>query len=76
MPDDILSDLDFEQKIAELDDRGLIEFVARQQHDMARRLRKVEGRGRKAMGAFGAVGALAGAAVVGALDYVLRRGGP
>ncbi|KKK79326.1 hypothetical protein LCGC14_2834620, partial [marine sediment metagenome] len=39
MADDILSDLDFEQKIAELDDRGLIEFVARQQHDMARRLR-------------------------------------
>ena len=75
MADDILSDLDFEQKIAELDDRGLIEFVARQQHDMARRMRKVEGRSKRAMGTSSGIGALAGAMVVGAIDYVLRRGG-
>lgn len=74
MVEDILGDLEFEQLIGGMSDRELAEFNARQIHDLGRRMRTVEGRGRKAMGAFGGIGALVGAAVVGAIDYVLRRG--
>lgn len=74
MPDYTLDDLEFEAQIAEMGDRALLEFVARQGHDMARRVRKLEGRSKRTMGLLGGAGAIIGAAVVGAIDYVMRRG--
>ncbi len=74
MAEDILGDLEFEQLIGGMSDRELAEFNARQIHDLGRRMRKVEGRSRRAMGTSGGIGALIGAAVIGAIDYVLRRG--
>ena len=77
----ILNELEFEKHIAELDDRGLIEFVARTQYDMAKlcpvqdkRLSKLESRSRKQIGASGGVGAVFGGLVMGAIDYFIRRG--
>ena len=77
----ILNELEFEQHIAKLDDRGLIEFVARQQYDMsiicpihADKIKKLETRRKKELGASGGFGAFIGAAIVGVLDYFIRRG--
>lgn len=77
---DINSDLEFEQHIAELSDRGLIEFVARQQRDMSkvcpahdRRLKKVESRTKKELGVSGGLGALITAVILGVIEY-FRRG--
>lgn len=82
MADDILGDLEFEQLITGMDDRGLLEFVARQQHAMSKicpdhdtRLKRVEGRRKKSLGASGGIGAVVGAAIVGVIDYFARRGG-
>lgn len=77
----MLNELEFEQHIAKLDDRGLIEFVARQQYEMSkvcplhdRRLKKIEGRTKKELGASGGIGAIAGGIIMGLVDYFLRRG--
>jgi len=77
----ILNELEFEQHISKLDDRGLIEFVARQQYDMSilcpihsDKIKKLESRSRKQIGASGGAGAVSGGLVMGAIDYFLRRG--
>ncbi len=76
----ILSDLDFEKHISELSDRGLIEFVARQQYDMAKLcpihdkdIKSLQNKNNKMLGAVGGIGALIGGAITGTLDYFLRR---
>lgn len=77
----IVNELEFEQHIANLNDRELIEFVARQQYDMSAicpahldRIKKLEKRTNKAIGASGGAGALIGGMVMGFVDYFLRRG--
>ena len=77
----ILSELEFEQHISRLDDRGLIEFVARQQYQMSlvcpvheERLIKVEKRTRKWFGISGGSGAAIGVFVTAMIDYFTRRG--
>jgi len=78
---ELVNELEFEQHIKNLNDRELIEFVARQQYDTSklcpvhdRRLRDLEKRGRKETGITGGAGAVFGAFVMGAIDYFLRRG--
>ena len=77
----ILNELEFEQHIAKLKSRELIEFIARQQYDMARvcpahdkRIKGLEVRRRKELGASSGAGAIIGGLVMGAIDYFLRRG--
>ena len=78
---EINNELEFEQHISKLTDRGLIEFVARQQSDMSKvcpahdkTIKKVEGRANKAMGASGGVGALLGGVIMWLIELFIRRG--
>lgn len=81
MPDhNILNELEFEKHIAALSDRGLIEFVAREQYRMSRLcpihdrdIKALQHRSRKELGATGGLGAILGVAIAGVIDYFLRR---
>lgn len=75
MADNVLNDLELEQLISGMSDRKLAEYNTRQIHSIDRRLRKLEGRSKRTMSLLGGTGAIIGAAVIGGLDYLLRRGG-
>ena len=77
----ILNELEFEQHIANLSDRGLIEFVSRQQYDMSlicpvhsKEIEKLKSRTRKEIGASGGIGVFVGGIVMGIIDHFMRRG--
>ena len=77
----ILNELEFEQHIAKLNNRGLIEFVARQQYDMSllcpvhsRDIERLKKRSRKEIGASGGIGVVIGGVLLGIVDFFLRRG--
>ena len=79
--DDMNTDLEFENHISVLSDRGLIEFVARQVHDISKvcpvhdkRLRVVEKQTKKTMGLIGGTGAIIGTAITATIDYFIKRG--
>lgn len=69
----ILNDLEFEDHIKNMSDRELMEFSARLGYSNTIRITSLESRGKRTMGAMGGVGALIGAFVMGALDYILRK---
>lgn len=85
MPDkDMLDDLEFENQINALgdDQPALIKFVARQQFDSSKilvdhgkRIKSLESKNKKLMGAVGGTGAIIATAVTAAIDYVLKRPG-
>ena len=77
---DINDELEFEKHIKGLDDRKLIEFVARQQYDTntiinkhSHRINRLEGRGRKELGITGGFGAFVGVAIATTIDILTRR---
>ena len=76
----INENLDFEEHIHTMDDRSLLEFVARQQYETsklcpihAREIKALQSRTKKELGATGGIGAILGVAMATALDYLLRR---
>jgi len=69
----ILKDLDFEDKIENMDDRKLLEFTARLSYSNAIRIMTLERRGKRTIGSISGISAMVGAAFVGAIDYFLRR---
>lgn len=80
---DMLDDLEFENQINALgdDQPALIKFVARQQFDTSKilvdhgkRIKSLENKNKKVMGAVGATGAIIATAITATLDYFLRRG--
>lgn len=80
MPNHILNELEFEQHISQLNDRGLIEFVARQQYHMSKlcpihdkEIKALKKRSKKGMGISGGIGAFLGGIIVAISDYFLRR---
>lgn len=79
---DMVEDAEFENQINEMgdDQPALIKFVAWQQFRASKvlvshgkRIKKLEGQNKKAMGFVGATGAVIATAVVASLDYFLRR---
>ena len=83
MANEFLNDMDFEQKLNDLgnDEPELIRFIARQQFssskvliDHGKRIKSLEGKNKKMMGAVGGAGAILATAVTTILDYFLRRG--
>ena len=84
MPDSngMLGDMDFEQKLNDLgnDEPELIRFIARQQFstskvlvDHGKRIKSLENKTKKMMGAVGGAGAIFATAVTATLDYFLKR---
>ncbi len=69
----VLNDLEFENKIEGMDDRKLLEWCARLSYDNAIRLGVIESRHRRNVGIMGGIGTFVGAAIVGAIDYFIRR---
>jgi len=77
---EINSDLEFEAHIKKLNDRGLIEFVARQQYDMAKicpihdkRLKAVEGKSKKALASSGGIGVIIGGIIIAIVEYFSKK---
>ena len=85
MPDkDMLEEAEFENQLTALgdDQLGLIKFVARQQFDSTKvqvdhgkRIKSLESKNKKLMGAIGGTGAIIATAVTAIIDYVLKRPG-
>ena len=78
--DNMLDDLEFEKRIAELSDRGLQEFTARQVFETrkdvstnTKRIVKLEKKSNKIIGITGGLGSLIGAAIVAILNYFTGR---
>lgn len=77
MSDGMLDDLTFEQQIAGLNDRELMEFTARQVFGMAKgcsdhetRIQSLEGRGPR-MRAVAGIGGFAGSVIAGAIYGII-----
>jgi len=80
VPDEILDDLEFEEKIRALPDRELIEFNARQlfllrkdYQSVQNRLKRLENRDRKFYGIIGATGTFVGAIIVSGIEYIRKN---
>ena len=76
----ILNDLEFEQKIQQMNDRELLEFTARQTYgacllaaDNKKHINNLEKRDRKAFSLVSGLGAFFGAAVAVIVDFFIRR---
>lgn len=78
----MLSNMEFEQRLNEMGDNQteLIKFVARQQYEMSKlcpvhtiKIKALETRSKKEIGASGGIGAVIGVAIAGVVDYFLRR---
>ncbi len=84
MPDnEMLEDLEFENQITAMGDNQteLIKFVARQQYSsgktvasLGKRVKSLENKNKKTMGAVGGVSAVVAGIIVAAVDYFLKRG--
>ena len=77
---EMLEDMEFEKHLTDLDDRGLMEFTARQVYDVnktvsghGKRLRTLENRDRKQFGISGGIGGIIASAIY-ALIYFLKGG--
>ncbi len=79
----MLDDLEFENRITELgdDQAKLIKFVAWQQYssskvmaDHGKRIKSLENKNKKTMGAVGGISAVIASIIVATVDYFLRRG--
>ena len=75
-----LNDMELEQAIKQMDDRQLLEFTARQTYDVSnlaanheKRINRLESRRRKELSATSGIGAILGAAIYTAIDFLLRR---
>lgn len=82
MPDNFLSDMEFEQRLTDMGDNQLelIRFVARQQYQMSKlcpvhskKIKDLENRTKKEIGTTGGIGAILGVAIASVIDYLLRR---
>ena len=78
----MLDDLEFENQINAMGDNQpeLIKFVARQQFttgkvlvDHGKRIKRLENKNNKVMGAVGGASAILATAITATLDYLLRR---
>jgi len=74
------SELEFEQSIARMPDRTLLEFVARQNYETCIRCEKhnvritaLENQSKKMAGIFGGIAGLISAIVVGIINYFVRN---
>jgi hypothetical protein len=70
----ILNDLEFKNKIAEMNDRALMEFTAELAYSSAIRVTSLENQSKKSFGVTGGVSAFFGAAIAATVDYFMRRG--
>ena len=75
-----LNDLELEQAIKQMDDRQLLEFTARETYTVSnlaanheKRIKCLENRRKKEIGATGGIGAILGVAIASAIDFLLRR---
>ena len=73
-------ELDFEERIAKMPDRILLEYVARQNYETCircenhnSRIAALEGESKKISGIFGGVAGLISATVVGVINYFIRN---
>ena len=80
MPSDILNDLDFERRIGEMQDRQLLEFVARQTFEITGKCRgydksiaSLESGDRKASSIMGGISGTITAVVIGVIGYFTNR---
>ena len=80
---DMLDDLEFENQLAELGDNQpkLLNFIARQQFSTGkvlvnhgRRIKSLESKNKKVMGAVGGLSAIFATAITWTVDYLSRRG--
>lgn len=82
MPDNMLSDMEFESRLNELGDNQteLIKFIARQQYQMSKlcpihdkKIKALQNRTKREMGATGGIGAFIGVSIAAVIDYFMRR---
>ena len=69
----VLQDMDFDEKIKEMNDRELLEFTARLGYSNTIRITTLENRDKKSMGFIGGASGLLGGIIVFVLDYFVRR---
>lgn len=76
---EMLNDLEFEQRIGELNDRDLSEFTARQIfearkdiHSNTKRIKSLEGKNKKIFAITGATGTIIGGAIVAIIEHFKR----
>lgn len=77
---EFISDMQLEERLQAMNDRQLLEFTARQVYDVTgvvgkhdKRIKVLEGRGKKETGITGGLGAVVGAAVVAVVNYFTGR---
>lgn len=77
---EFLNDLELEDRLKDMSDREIIEFVARQTYDVCnlagsneRRIVLLEKRGNKFIGGVGVIGAFIGAIVIAVINYFAGR---
>ena len=80
MSDGMINDLDFEKRISELDDRGLLEFTARQVFGVRKtvtsntsRIISLESKSKKILAITGGIGSILGAAVVSVINHFASK---
>jgi hypothetical protein len=76
----VLNELDFEKRIQEMEDRDLLEFVARQSYDaniscaqFEQRIAEIETGNRKSSTVAGSVAGTATSVIVGLISYFTNR---
>jgi len=76
----VLNDLEFEKRISNMDDRDLLEFVARQSYETcihvekhSNRIMALENQSKKISGIFGGIAGLISAIIVGIINYFVRN---
>lgn len=81
MPNGMLNDLEFEQRIQQMNDRELLEFTARQMYDVCltvnnhdSRIGTLENRDKKSFGLASGIGTFIGAVIVAIIDFLTRKG--
>ena len=80
MPNGINYELDFEKRISEMEDRPLLEFIARQTLDISskvdknvKRITSLENNNRRQSGIMGGITGTIAAIVVGTINYFIGR---
>ena len=81
MPNGIINELDFEKRISEMQDRQLLEFVARQTfeitgkcHTYDTKIAVLESGDRRASGIVGGIAGTITAVTIGIINYFVNRG--
>lgn len=80
---EVINDLDFEEKILSMGTRELLEFTARQVYDVAcdqpkikKRLAVLESRDKKFFGIVGSLSGIIGAAIAALINHLFLSGKP